>query len=155
MNRESAKKLSYKNEVITTAIISITDLTNSNNRFHKSDWLKHILWVKFDDVELSDKNAITDDDAKRIALFVNLVKDKVDRIVVHCDAGISRSSGVAGAIMKYLNGDDMPIFSNGRFCPNMTCYRKVLTALMLYVDEEELKNKEDMNINEWKLLQDD
>ena len=48
------------------------------------------------DVEESD--LMTDEDAIKTARFVRANRDK--RIIVHCDAGISRSAGVAAAIVK-------------------------------------------------------
>lgn len=51
-------------------------------------------------------------------------------VIVHCDAGISRSSGVAAAILKAYTGDDSQIFNNPRYMPNMRCYRFVLNELM-------------------------
>lgn len=51
-------------------------------------------------------------------------------VIVHCDAGISRSSGIAAAILKAYTGDDSQIFNSPRYRPNMRCYRVVLTELM-------------------------
>lgn len=51
-------------------------------------------------------------------------------VIVHCDAGISRSSGVAAAILKAYTGDDSQIFNSPRYRPNMRCYRVVLDELM-------------------------
>ena len=70
---------------------------------------------------------MNDNDGLKIASF--LEEHQAEIIIVHCDAGISRSAGVAGAIMKYYTGDDTSIFDNPRFYPNMWCYRKTLDAL--------------------------
>ena len=56
--------------------------------------------------------------------------DKVDTIIVHCNAGISRSSGVCAAIMKAMTGDDSLIFENPKYLPNTTCYKVVLEEFM-------------------------
>lgn len=68
-----------------------------------------------------------DSDGLMIACF--LEKYPVENIIVHCDAGISRSAGVAGAILKYYLGDDTLVFDDPHFYPNMWCYRKTLQAL--------------------------
>ena len=67
-------------------------------------------------------------DAKKIVDFVSRYKDKI--IIVHCDAGQSRSAGVAAALSKYYNNDDSEYFDNPRFTPNMWCYNLMLNALM-------------------------
>ena len=67
-------------------------------------------------------------DAKKIVDFVSYHKDKI--IIVHCDAGQSRSAGVAAALSKYYNNDDSEYFDNPRFTPNMWCYKLMLNALM-------------------------
>ena len=67
-------------------------------------------------------------DAKKIAEFVSYYKDKI--IIVHCDAGQSRSAGVAAALSKYYNNDDSEYFDNPRFTPNMWCYRQIMNALV-------------------------
>lgn len=67
-------------------------------------------------------------DAKKIVDFVSKYKDKI--IIVHCDAGQSRSAGVAAALSKYYNNDDSEYFDNPRFTPNMWCYKLMLNALM-------------------------
>ena len=50
-------------------------------------------------------------------------------IIVHCDAGISRSAGIAAAILKYFTGSDEEIFRDPYYCPNTWCFRKTLGAL--------------------------
>ncbi len=69
---------------------------------------------------------MSDEDAKKIVEFVKKYKDK--RILVHCDAGISRSSAVAAAILKHYTGDDSMIFDSRWYNPNRWVYRKVLEA---------------------------
>lgn len=73
---------------------------------------------------------IQKEDAEKIAAFVMINKHNGRHFIVQCDAGVSRSAGVAAALMKYFNGDDTPIFNNPQYCPNMRCYRMVLEALM-------------------------
>ena len=93
--------------------------------------IKDVVYFMFDDVTEGYENVITSEIALSIRDFVNKHKDTEDRLnlIVHCDAGKSRSAGVAGAIMKYLYNDDTPIFGSRQYYPNMTCYTKVLHAL--------------------------
>lgn len=70
-------------------------------------------------------------DALEIACFLRMYYNtSIDKIIVHCGAGQSRSAGVAAAILKYYTGDDSQIFDNPRYTPNMMCYRYVLEAFM-------------------------
>ena len=69
-----------------------------------------------------------EEDAKGILHFVDTYKKEVDLIVVHCEAGISRSAGVASALSLILNGTDDYYFKH--YLPNILCYRKILNAYM-------------------------
>jgi predicted protein tyrosine phosphatase len=46
------------------------------------------------------------------------------RLIVHCDAGFSRSPAVAAALSKILTGDDSYFFK--RYLPNSRVYRTIL-----------------------------
>ncbi len=65
--------------------------------------------------------------AAEIWSFVRAHRDDVERIVVHCDAGMSRSPAVAAALSRALTGDDSDFFG-GRYRPNMRVYRLLLDA---------------------------
>lgn len=51
-------------------------------------------------------------------------------------AFVSRSAAVCAAIMRILCNDDMPVFTNSYFCPNMTVYREVLNAWVNRLSDE-------------------
>ena len=91
------------------------------------------LYLRFEDFDTElpgwPVQLIQKEDAKKIATFVMANKHNGKYFIVQCDAGVSRSAGVA-ALMKYFNRDDSPIFDNPQYCPNMRCYRMVLGALM-------------------------
>ena len=159
LNRKEAKKFSCESHDFKTAIISITDTDKADVVFDKNEvnGIRAVLRLKFDDVERDYKNehCITKEDAENIVKFVNKNKNKVDKFIVHCEAGVSRSAGVGAAIMKALHGDDWDVFKNPLKCPNMKCYRTVLNAFIDagYFDEdpmEEIKFKEETNIAKWK-----
>lgn len=77
---------------------------------------------------VSENDLITEGDAFLIKRLLKKFPN-ID-VIVHCDAGISRSSGVAAAILKAYTGDDSQIFNSPRYRPNMRCYRVVLDELM-------------------------
>ena len=62
--------------------------------------------------------------AQQILLLTMAYVDDIDLIVVNCEAGISRSAGVAGALSKIINGDDSAYFKHS--LPNMLVYRTIL-----------------------------
>jgi len=74
--------------------------------------------------EVSEGDLFNKSLAKAVWKFVDKYKDEVDLIIVNCELGISRSSGMAAAISKILNGDDMHFFRY--FVPNMDVYRKMI-----------------------------
>lgn len=53
----------------------------------------------------------------------------MEQIIVHCEAGVSRSAGVAAALLKYAGEDQNQILKNPKYRSNMTCYRMVLNCL--------------------------
>lgn len=157
-SQKDAIRYGYKKHDLKSIIISITNSYEPIQKIPRSEDnnVKAVLYLAFDDIDNIDGyevkkdegyiidpynncyQVISNEDAQKIVDFVNRYKNNVDVIIVHCKAGISRSSGVCAAIMKYLNGDDEPIFSNPRFHPNMRCYRKVLNTFF----ETEEKTKE-------------
>ena len=90
-----------------------------------------ILYLKFHDVE-EGSQAISENDATAIANFV--IRNKNKDFIVSCEAGISRSSGVAGAISKHLYDNDEEFFKPP-YNPNILCYRYVYNALMMIKGE--------------------
>jgi predicted protein tyrosine phosphatase len=67
----------------------------------------------------------------------------VESIVVHCDAGISRSPAVAAALSVIFNGDDRSVLEGGsmyggrRFCPNSFVYTTILGRIEKGLDRHE------------------
>lgn len=70
---------------------------------------------------------MTLDDAE---LITDVIERNLDKhIIVHCDAGQSRSAGIAAALSKYYNGSDEEFFNNPHMTPNMLCYRLMMVQL--------------------------
>ena len=139
MSRRLAELYCSTNHDDETVIISISSpnmiysaapyISDTNN-------VKDILELCFYDADgagydvygrpVTDDDLMTADEAKSIVDFVKKHDDK--HIIVHCDAGISRSSGVAAAILRAYTDDDSQIFDNLKYAPNMYAYHKVLAA---------------------------
>lgn len=150
LSRQKAKKMSYNQNIDDCIIVSITDIDKEINHFADNPHIKNICRVQFDDVEIDGPNHISKKDAEKIIAFVNNYIDKVDKIIVHCEAGVSRSAGVCAALMQIITGDDMDIFNNPKFCPNMTCYRTILTSYFGSYNEEAADEKIKHNIKIWR-----
>ena len=136
-------------------IISISDRYQEPPTFRYDPDLLGVCYLNFDDVEKGEKNCISEIDVYKLKLFLSGAFNKhthVENIIVHCGAGVSRSAGMAAALMKFYNNDDSPIFDNPKYCPNMTVYRMVLNSLMGDINEEEIKSKEEKNIMLWRKI---
>lgn len=150
LSREKAKRFSYKPDINNCIIISITDVFSPSNQFAANSHIKGICRVKFDDVEFGEPNCITSEDSQRIINFVNDHINDIDEIIVHCEAGVSRSAGVCAALMQIINGDDSPIFDNPKFCPNMSCYRSVMETYYGTYNKKCADEKTKHNIDVWR-----
>ena len=125
MNRTEALKYLNSDKSINIAVISISSFDDEYPVFINESM--PALMLRFDDVDKGYPNCITENDAKQIVEFINkTIANGCEKLIVHCGAGISRSAGVAGAIMKYIHDDDRPIFKNPKYRPNIHCYRMVL-----------------------------
>lgn len=105
-----------------------------------------ILQLAFDDLDrvpeegsaithvLSNPVLFDSDMAEDIAEFIE--RSTTNTVICHCDAGISRSAGVAAALSKFFNGTDeeyfrlKKIYEKGqRYCPNRLVYLHLLNVL--------------------------
>lgn len=123
----------YKTPSEPFAVISITDSENEYDpKVPGSSKLKGVLYLRFDDVEedqvFGRLKVFSEEQAKTVWAFVDeMVKQDVKSWVIHCYAGICRSSAMAAAIATRL-GDD-PSFFFSSYMPNMTVYRKLLDSM--------------------------
>lgn len=140
MSRHNAVRYCGQNNPDSSVMISISDprmVYDSEPFITEENKILDILRLSFSDADgkgldvygnpVEESDLMTDEDAKKVAEFVEAHQDIF--ILVHCDAGISRSAGVAAAILKHYTGDDSKVFQSGRHYPNMWCYRKTLNAL--------------------------
>jgi len=114
--------------------ISITNPNKDDLEIVHNENRLDTLFLKFADFDeewdtARKEDVITNDQAKEIINFVKKYKDKVDMIVVNCEAGLSRSPAVGGAIAKWLNNDDSLFFK--KFNLNRMVYRTLLNNLSI------------------------
>jgi predicted protein tyrosine phosphatase len=113
-------------------VISITSSPDDVARLRKNPACVGVLRLSFPDVETAselhpEERLFSRDHATTIWSFVQQHRSAIERIVVHCDAGVSRSAAVAAALARTLDGDDAQFFA-GRYRPNMRVYRMLLEA---------------------------
>jgi predicted protein tyrosine phosphatase len=92
-------------------VISITDPKSAPAVLAKWRGRKAALRLEFLDLEFKrgtdiDKSTIQPCQAEEICRFAKEWHPKVEQIIVHCEAGISRSAGVACVLAELLEGSD-------------------------------------------------
>lgn len=97
---------------------------------------------KYKDLKLFDNK-----DAKKIVEFLDIISKFCEVLVVHCDAGISRSGAVGLFACKYLNLDEKKFMEKNRIYPNNHIYRTLMetsgmTAEFIQQFEDNPKYKE-------------
>ena len=153
LSRSKAIKKTYDNSLEDCVIISITDYKSPRVDFAPNSAVKKILRLEFNDVLRNDPHCMTSDQAEQILDFANNWHDKVNLIIVHCEAGVCRSAAVAAALSKIFNEDDMWVFDNPRFYPNSWVYRLILEAEFGGFDERNFAKKRQVNNRRWRELE--
>ena len=143
MSKAKAIAQSYKQYDNDKVIISISDPFDNQAKFNTlNKSIREILYLSFYDISEESKDIfngyspMVSEDAKKIADFVNKWEDKVDEIWVHCECGVSRSSGIAMAIMEHLDMDLTPILESTEYYPNVLCYKLTAESLKRIKEKE-------------------
>lgn len=96
-----------------------------------------VLYLDFPDIE--DNSGISHWDAEKIAHFVmHNISNGNAHIFVHCDQGVTRSAGVAAAILRAYGKDESQILDCSDYCINSRCYEFVLKAFYIDVTSNEV-----------------
>lgn len=140
MSRSRAISYCSQKNALPVIMISISD---PYMRYNSIPFISHdnriadILKLSFADAdapgidvygrEAASSDLMQPEDGQKIKEFLD--KHPGMDVIVHCDAGISRSAGVAAGILKAKTGDDSQIFNSPMYRPNIHCYRITLAAL--------------------------
>lgn len=120
-------------------IISITEDMDHSVVFDYNSEFKAILRLYFYDLEqpipgCEKANLFSSDDAKQILEFVdNNIDEETKMIIVHCEAGLSRSAGVAAALSLIMNEDCE--FFHKNYYPNSLVKSTILRQASFYGNE--------------------
>jgi len=114
-------------------VVSIHDTYSPPAKVKKQSGLRGLLQLAFDDAEPTRSTELagtftlmTCQQADEIWKFVEQHKDDAGAVIVHCEAGVSRSPAVAAALCKGMGGNDRQFFR--KYQPNMYVYRLMLEA---------------------------
>jgi protein-tyrosine phosphatase len=131
MDRYDAIEYCKEEHVHSSIIISISSANGYKPRLVKTDHNRvvAVLYLFFDD-EVIGNNTFSNEQAERIVRFVDAWKSKVERLVVHCDAGVSRSAAVCAAMKRYLGFDNQDIFTSQQYEPNPLVYETLIQQFL-------------------------
>lgn len=83
------------------------------------------------------ERSFSQSDAAAFADFLKRLETGIDTLYCCCDAGESRSPAVAAAVMRYLGMDDMAVWRNPHYHPNMLVFAMLMDAFDLPISDEE------------------
>jgi len=150
MSRENAVK-QLESEPPDTAIIIIAMSSFEVQYPIFLNWERK-LNIYFSDITKEDHpNSMTVQHAEEIKNFVLSLNGCCEKLIVSCFMGISRSSAVAAGIMIGLDRDDMEIWNNIKYYPNILCYKRMLTVFGKPTDRADEKKKINENLHDSKL----
>src|SRR3954467_3561018 len=108
-------------------VISIHDPDKQPPRIRKQPGFRASLVLSFDDAEEVPAMALPGEivlmsrgQAKKIRRFIEKHREDVGAVVVHCEAGMSRSPGVAAALCRAFGQDDQLFWQE--YQPNRHVY---------------------------------
>jgi predicted protein tyrosine phosphatase len=107
-------------------VISITSAASDVARVRRSPSCRDVLRLVFADIEspVPDVEMFDRAMADRVWAFFERHRAAVESVLVHCDAGRSRSPAIAAALARAITGDDSEFFR--RYEPNRHVYRLMM-----------------------------
>jgi len=92
---------------------------------------REVLYLSFDDISYESEvdQPFSIADSVRVAELLKRNCSEIDVVLVSCEAGLSRSPGMAAAIEEYYTGDESMYFWDSSKEPNRLVYEKMKVAL--------------------------
>jgi predicted protein tyrosine phosphatase len=134
-SRRAIENLADKLKGVPHAFISIKTPKDGDAMIPVTEDTAGILRLAFDDIDpkqhypdgfkfrLGD-TPFDDAMASEVWKFIDDLPEECS-VFIHCDAGLSRSPGLAAGLSKVLNDDDAGYFENAY--PNMLVYNTIIT----------------------------
>ena len=124
-SRKQAKLFTHEKPWAAISICTYEDWPNLNDENRVG-----LLRLSFKDTNWPDQEgAMTDGQADKIVDFVDEILGEIDALLIHCEAGLSRSPATAAAIVA-LWGDGDTDYYFTHYLPNTLVYNKILKAAM-------------------------
>lgn len=150
INRSLASKPeTYDVIEVPYLVISISSHEEPTVAIPSNDNCVDKLFLKFDDVSYETQKTLAyydsvaysmiKEDAIKILDFVFKYKDDVNDIIVHCEAGISRSPAIAVALSEILNGKDQERYIQSL---NGLSYANLLVRDLILQEYQDFKKNE-------------
>lgn len=146
----SQKEIECCKFIQPVAVISIGSPGSPNAKVPDNPLVYDTLFLKFldldpeslkrngvEDWETLVPNCMTDMQANAVVSFVKeAASDGIEMLVINCEAGISRSRGVASMLCRWYGLDDRHLYESGT--PNAWCKNKIREALYRRAANESL-----------------
>jgi predicted protein tyrosine phosphatase len=129
MSHQEIEQIEFKNLTTVISISSDDVFPNLSGRKNLLQWIK----LEFDDSDTTG-SLFTMEQAKLVKKYADVAYKAGSDIICQCEAGISRSAGLAAAISFMYNGTDTWVFENPKYFPNKHVYRTMLRAYGIYKD---------------------
>lgn len=148
LNKSELEELSKNPFPKSTGIISIRSADEESIKLQYSpDFLLQLSFNDSDNNILSENlgntpteferiyfeqgnNLMTDLQANQLVDFYLTIKNQITTLICQSENGKSRSSAVIAAILEYQNKQGVQIFSDDRYNPNKTVFRKIYNSLI-------------------------
>lgn len=146
----SIKMLKYKLQngmidVNNTYCVISTSYPETTNFLSEFDTDK-ILVLIYDDISGFGSNSFNEELAQEIKDFVITLPSNAD-LYICCDEGVSRSSAIACATMNFLGQDEMKIWNDPHYHPNVFVYEVLCNVYGINVSNDRLAELQQISDN--------
>ena len=112
---------------------------------------RYLLQLHFIDTEDEDNpKSFSLDDGEKIKSFIASLPNNITDLFVLCDAGESRSTAIAAAILLFAGRNDEPVWNNPFYHPNPLVFRRLCQAFGIEMTEEQIESKKKQNGDAFK-----
>ncbi len=140
------KKLYYELNEINAEKSCAIIVSSYDVNMEKLKKLNSKIVLCFDDItQLNSEHSFNNEFSEKIFNFVKTLSQDIENMYVCCDAGESRSSAIAAVIMRFYGYDEMTIWKNPHYNPNILVYRLLCLQFGFNVTNEEIQNKQIIN----------